>query len=161
MRGLLPGYKTCFFCGPATGGLTLELQYEDGKAFCQFTAPERFQGYNGMLHGGIISGVLDEVMWWTVFMNTKVSIVTWKIEVEYKRPVLCGKAYRASGQLLRTAHGTYFVSGLIEDAQGQTCARANASFRKAKEISLEQIAEHLDYRGVPPEIRKFFQPGET
>jgi hypothetical protein len=29
MNGLLPGYKKCFFCGPATGGLGLELQYTE------------------------------------------------------------------------------------------------------------------------------------
>jgi uncharacterized protein (TIGR00369 family) len=161
MKGLLPGYKTCFFCGPATGGLGLELQYGDGKAFCEFTAPNNFQGYNGMLHGGIVSGILDEVMWWTVFMDTKISIVTWKIEVEFRRPVLCGKPYQASGQFLRTAHRTYYVSGLIEDAEGQACARANGSFRQTREISLEELTRHLDYRGVPVEIRSFFQPSET
>ena len=161
MKGLLPGYKTCFFCGPATGGLGLELQYAEGQAFCEFTAPDKFQGYNGMLHGGIVSGILDEVMWWTVFMDTKISLVTWKIEVEFKRPVLCGKDYRASGQFLRTAHHTYYVSGLIADAEGQACARANASFRQTKEISLEELGRHLDYRGVPQEIRSFFQPSEA
>ncbi len=160
MKGLLPGYKTCFFCGPATGGLTLELKYEDGKAFCEFTAAEKFQGYNGMLHGGIVSGILDEVMWWTAFMNTKISLVTWKIETEFKRPISCGMSYRASGELVRIAHRTYYVSGLIADADGKVCARANASFREAKDISLEQIARHLDYRGVPQEIRGFFQSFE-
>ena len=114
-----------------------------------------------MLHAGIISGILDEVMWWTVYMGTKVNVVTWKIEVEFRRPILCGKAYQASGQFLRTAHGTYYVSGLIEDTDGQACARANASFRRAKDISSEEIARQLDYRGVPQEIRSFFQSSET
>ncbi len=71
MDGLLPGYKKCFFCGPATGGLGLELHYTDDGAICEFTAGDRFQGYDGMLHGGIVTGILDEVMWWTVFTPDK------------------------------------------------------------------------------------------
>ncbi len=62
MEGSLPSYDKCFFCGPATGGLALGLEYKEGSAFTEFTAHEKFQGYDGMLHGGIVAGVLDEVM---------------------------------------------------------------------------------------------------
>ena len=50
-----------------------------------------------MNHGGIITGILNEVMLWTVFMEAKKICATWKIEVEFQRPVVCGKIYRASG----------------------------------------------------------------
>ena len=70
MNGLLPGTTTCFFCGRSTGGLGLELHYAGGVASCEFTARETFQGYAGMLHGGIITGILDEVMFWAVLMET-------------------------------------------------------------------------------------------
>ena len=100
MNGFLPGTKSCFFCGRSTRGLGLELHYMDGVSSCEFTARETFQGYEGMLHGGIITGILDEVMCWTVFMETKMICATWKIEVEFERPVVCGKIYRASGNFL-------------------------------------------------------------
>ena len=129
MDGLLPGYKKCFFCGPATGGLGLELRYGDGKAACEFTASDKFQGYDGILHGGIVSGILDEVMWWTVFTQTRQMCATSRIEVEFKRPVECGKV----------------------------CARGNASFREFM-FTLEELAMHLDFRGVSDEIRALFQP---
>jgi uncharacterized protein (TIGR00369 family) len=157
MKGLLPGYKKCFFCGPATGGLALELQYEDGKAFCEFTAHEKFQGYDGMIHGGIVTGILDEVMWWTLFMETRIISATWKIDVEFRRPVGCGQFYRASGQLLRSAHHTSYLSALIEDASGHTCALANGSFRRTKGFTIEDIIKYLDFRGVPPEIHSLFE----
>ena len=161
MNGLLPGYKKCFFCGPATGGLGLELQYTDGRASCEFTAHEKFQGYDGMLHGGIVTGILDEVMWWTLFMETKKICATWKIEVEFKRPVVCGKTYRASGHLLHATHNTYHLTGVIIDETGKTCAQGNASFRRTRGFTLEGITEYLDFRGVPPEIRSLFQSLET
>ena len=82
-----------------------------------------------MLHGGIITGILDEVMFWTFFMETKKTCATWKIEVEFQRPVACVKIYRASGHLLSaTNNGDYFASGSIEDESGKSCAIGNASF---------------------------------
>ena len=156
MKGLLPGYKKCFFCGPATGGLGLELHYADGKAGCEFTAGDRFQGYDGLLHGGIITGILDEVMWWTVFMETRQMCATSKIEIEFKRPVECGRAYSASGSFLEKTGKIYYLSGFIKDEQGKICARGNASFREWK-FTLEELARHLDFRGVSPEIRALFE----
>lgn len=159
MDGLLPGYKKCFFCGPSTGGLGLELYHDNGNAVCEFVADSRFQSYDGILHGGIVSGVLDEVMWWTLFVETRQMCVTSKIEVEFKRPIVCGRKYRASGKFLRKAGKIYYLSGLIEDESGKVCARGGASFREWK-FALEDLAKHLDFRGVSPGMRAIFQsPG--
>jgi uncharacterized protein (TIGR00369 family) len=161
MTGLLPGYKKCFFCGPATGGLALELQYANGSVFCEFTAHEKFQGYDGVIHGGIVTGILDEVMWWTLFMETRMITATWKIEVEFRRPISCGKTYRASGQFLRSARKTYCLAGLIEDTSGHLCTQAKGFFLKTKGFTSEDIIKHLDFRGVLSEIRSFFLSPQT
>lgn len=160
MNGLLPGYKKCFFCGPSTGGLALEIYCADGKAVCEFAADSRFQSYDGILHGGIISGILDEVMWWTLFVETRQMCATSKIEVEFKRPLVCGGTYRASGSFLRKAGKIYYLSGLIEDENRKVCARGSASFREWI-FTLEELAENLDFRGVSPEMRAIFLSQET
>lgn len=157
MTGLLPGYKKCFFCGPATGGLGLEIEYADGAVICQFNANHKFQGYDGMMHGGIVAGILDEIMWWALFMETRVIAATTKMEIEFKRPVLSGETYRAKGQVIRSVHNTFNVSGVIESLSGDLCARANGYFRRIKGFTMEDIVNHLDFRGVPQEIRSFFQ----
>ena len=111
-----------------------------------------------MLHGGIIAGILDEVMFWTVFMETKKICATWKIEIEFQRPVVCGKIYLASGRLLpATNNGDYLASGSIEDESGKSCAKGNASFRMMKGVTFEALMEYLDFGGVSPEIRSLFQ----
>lgn len=160
MQGMLPGYEKCFFCGPAAGGLALELQYVDGSAFCNFTAHQGFQGYDGMLHGGIVSGILDEVMWWTLFMDTKMMFATWKIEVEFRRPIECGSTYHASAQFQRSSHGTYYVSGLIEDGAKNVCAKSTGAFRQMKGFTMGDFIKYLNFRGVPTEMRGLFQVPE-
>jgi hypothetical protein len=96
-------------------------------------------------------------MWWALFMETRLITATSKIEVEFRRPIICGEAYRAKGQALRSAHGTYIVSGLIEDAPGRACAKARGFYRKTKGFTIEDITGHLDFRGVSPEVRALFQ----
>jgi uncharacterized protein (TIGR00369 family) len=154
---LLPKYQKCFFCGPATGGLGLEILYADEEAVCEFVAHEKFQGYDGMLHGGIVTGVLDEVMWWTLFVTTRVVSATWKIEVEFRRPVNCGTRYRASAHLLGPAPKGYHLSAEIIDEEKRVCARATGLFRKTKGFCLEDVVKVLDFRGVSPHTRSLFR----
>jgi uncharacterized protein (TIGR00369 family) len=158
MREVLPKYEKCFFCGPATGGLALELHYADEKAICEFVAHERFQGYDGMLHGGIVTGILDEVMWWTLFVKTKVVSATWKIEVEFRRPVVCGNRYKASAQLQSESSKTFHLSSEIIDDENRLCARGTGAFRKTKGFALEDVVKVLDFRGVSPRLRSIFAP---
>ncbi|MCX8021811.1 MAG: PaaI family thioesterase [Syntrophorhabdaceae bacterium] len=157
MKGLLPGYKKCFFCGPATGGLSLHIRYEGGCTYCEFFPEERFQGYQGMLHGGIVSGILDEVMWWALFVETGKVCVTWKLEVKFKRPVVCGERHIASGRLVKNSGGTYILEGSIKDDRGEECALGQGYFKVFKGPSIRDIVEYLDFRGVQGEIRDIFK----
>jgi uncharacterized protein (TIGR00369 family) len=157
MNGLLPSYGPCFFCGRAPDGLALELHYSDGVASCEFSARKTFQGYKGILHGGIITGILDEVMFWTVFTEVKKICATWKIEVEFLRPIVCGETYRASGHFVpATNNADYLATGVIEDSSGRLCAIGRSSFRRMRGVSIESLLEQLDFGRVPSEIQSLF-----
>ena len=55
----------CFACGKENpDGLQLEFKYsEDGsKVETTYIPPEKFQGWKGIVHGGIITTLLDEIM---------------------------------------------------------------------------------------------------
>ncbi|HEY3275898.1 MAG TPA: PaaI family thioesterase [Syntrophorhabdaceae bacterium] len=157
MAEMLPKYEKCFFCGPATGGLGLELHYADERAFCEFLAPDRFQGYEGMLHGGIVTGILDEVMWWTLFVRTKVVSATWKIEVEFLRPVACGNRYKAWAELRGGSSRRYDLYSEIADMEDRVCARGTGTFFRTKGFVLEDVIKVLDFRGVSPSMRSLFK----
>lgn len=112
---------------------------------CDFITDPSFQGFRGVLHGGIISGILDEIMWWAIFMQTDTLCATWKIDVEFRKTVLCGKAYRAIGKYQRVKLGNYHVSGSIEDDSGQVCATALAVFRELKDANKDDFFRSLDF----------------
>ena len=53
----------CFVCGPANPiGLRLEFRIEDGVCRSEFTPDGNHEGYPGVVHGGILFSVLDDVM---------------------------------------------------------------------------------------------------
>ena len=53
----------CFGCGRLNPcGLKLEFSELDGDYVTHFTGRPEHQGYDGIMHGGIISTLLDEIM---------------------------------------------------------------------------------------------------
>ena len=57
----------CFACGTLnTNGLGLDLHVERGRSWVELTYEERFQGWDGIAHGGILATILDEVMAWAL-----------------------------------------------------------------------------------------------
>lgn len=53
----------CFVCGEKNPhGLKLKFSQERDKVFTVFIPTETYQGWPGILHGGITSTILDEVM---------------------------------------------------------------------------------------------------
>ena len=55
----------CFACGSLnTTGMQLELHVERSRSWVELALEPRFQGWDGIAHGGILCTILDEVMAW-------------------------------------------------------------------------------------------------
>jgi uncharacterized protein (TIGR00369 family) len=87
----LEGYQ-CFGCSPRNEiGLQMSF-YEDGDYLKSDWQPrERFQGYYNVLHGGILSTLMDEIASWYIFTQLKTAGVTARIEVKFLKPVYTNK----------------------------------------------------------------------
>ncbi len=62
-KKLQPNSRHCFVCGLENPfGLQLRF-YESvpGEIVAEYTVPEQYQGYPGVVHGGIVTAMLDEV----------------------------------------------------------------------------------------------------
>jgi acyl-coenzyme A thioesterase PaaI-like protein len=154
--GLLPCYKDCFFCGPHGDGLKMLIQFKDGAVFSDFTLDAKFQGYDNVAHGGIVTGILDEVMWWTIFALTGKITVTRRIDTEFLTPVYCSTAYRVKGKLLDQRHGNIYVSAAIEDGHGKAASRGNGLFRTARHTTPAELAAKLDFSHVSSDMKEKF-----
>lgn len=121
----------CFGCGQLNEhGLRLEFSQdpEGYGVFASFVPPSRTEGYTGMVHGGIITTVLDEVMAWSLARHG-IWAVTGQLTTRYRKPVMLGEATTATGYLLRDRGRAIEMRGEIRhDADGALLAEATAMF---------------------------------
>jgi len=93
----------CFVCGAENeGGLRLSfLVDEAGRSITtEFTPGRTYQGYEGVVHGGIISTVLDEAMTKLAF-SLGIDAVTGRLTVRFKRPLMVGETVIVTGRLVK------------------------------------------------------------
>lgn len=78
----------CFGCAPQnTIGLHLEF-WEDGETvFAEWEPVTVFEGYHGVVHGGLQATLMDEVAAWTVYVKCGTAGVTTGMELKYKKPL--------------------------------------------------------------------------
>ncbi|TAN42868.1 MAG: PaaI family thioesterase [Nitrospirae bacterium] len=77
----------CFVCGKNnTIGLKLLFARKPDAAEAEFIPSKELQGYSGIVHGGIISAVLDEAMI-QASMSEKDTPVTAEIKVRFRNPL--------------------------------------------------------------------------
>jgi len=89
--------RMCFACGPENPiGLKLEFHREGDVYVTTFIAGQAFQGYQDIVHGGILATLLDEVMARFVWEKYGPS-ATAKLAVRFRRPAPCGTPITARG----------------------------------------------------------------
>jgi acyl-coenzyme A thioesterase PaaI-like protein len=114
-----PNSRMCFICGVENPvGLHLHI-YETGPGSVEstYTAPEHFQGYPGVLHGGIVGAIIDELSGRAHMGSDPLAprfMFTAKLEIKYRRNVpigkplrIVGKAGRAKGKSAEAWAGIY------------------------------------------------------
>jgi len=157
MKGILPVNKDSFFCGlNRKDGLHLKILYEPELVYCQVNLDNRFEGFTNVLHGGIIFGILDVIIWYTIFMKTKKIGMTRKTKMDFFKPVLCKMPYIAKGRFLSIKDRDIHATAWMEDEQGGVCARVDALFREAKDFPREHFINRLDFSHTSPEIKRYF-----
>ena len=84
-------YLNCFACGPNnTRGLKLTFDYNNEKQLLEsrMILPSDLEGWPGVIHGGIVTTVLDECAYYTILQSgDKWSTgVTTNINLDFKAP---------------------------------------------------------------------------
>lgn len=82
--------ENCFVCGKANPfGLKLRFRLEEGMIKSEFTPKDHHQGYDGIVHGGILSAILDDAMANCLYLRG-VKPFTGKLEIRFRRPIKVG-----------------------------------------------------------------------
>jgi acyl-coenzyme A thioesterase PaaI-like protein len=89
------------------------------------------EGFDGIVHGGIVSTVLDEAMAKAV-VDTKVEALTAELRVRFRRHVGSGRRVRIRGWIVSRNKRVIKTEAALTGADGAELAHAWASFLALK-----------------------------
>ncbi len=99
-----PNSKHCFVCG-LESPVGLKLRFSDNghdEVRAEYTVPRHYQGYPGVVHGGIIAAMLDETGGRTVMIhNPDRFMMTGTLDLKYRKPVPVETTLTLIGKLIR------------------------------------------------------------
>jgi acyl-coenzyme A thioesterase PaaI-like protein len=141
----------CFGCGTLNaGGLGLILHVETGRAWTEAMLDRRFEGWDGVIHGGILCSILDEVMAWALVGEDNWG-VTARMSVQFRKPVTVGLPIRAEGLITRARRRIVDTEGHIVDAMtGIELATATGVYVAADTARKRDLRERYAYRPAGP-----------
>ncbi len=124
-----PNSANCFVCGRENAnGLGLSF-YEVGpcEVMAEVVIPSHFEGYPGIVHGGIVASMLDEISGRAVLVGEHERFrLTAKLEVRYRKPVPSGELLRLRGIVERTRGSVAFAHAELSLPDGTLAAEAHA-----------------------------------
>jgi acyl-coenzyme A thioesterase PaaI-like protein len=139
-----PGSALCFVCGTENPhGLGVAF-YDDGHTVSAELSPaEHHQGWPGVLHGGIISAVLDETIARVAFLHDR-WVHTARLVVRFVKPAPLGQVLRATGELARDARLLMEMRGkLVLASTGELLAEATGTFVPLPPETRADLAQKL------------------
>ena len=148
-----PNSRLCFVCGMQNpiGLKAFFYQDEQGQVVAHVTGKEEHQGYPGVMHGGIVTALLDEVIG-RVAIAHDLWAVTAKLEVRFRHPVPLGQPLTLVGEMTRLRSRTLEGRGEIRLEDGTVAAEAEGVYIiRLSQEEIERVEEELDFWKVVPD----------
>lgn len=128
----LQPYPNCFGCGDGNAyGLRLDMKIDGDKLRADFTPAPHHQGWPGLVHGGVISALLYEVMENWTYLNGIVTMMR-SMNARLRTPAKIGHPIFATSWLVSQEGREISVAAKLE-SDGKVIAEAHASLVKLDE----------------------------
>ena len=120
----------CFGCSPANEfGLQLNFWLDDEDLVAKWYPKKDFEGWTGVLHGGIQAALMDEAAAWLVFVQLKTSGVTARLNTTYIKPVYISRGeISIRAKLIAFDEPRAHIECTLADGEGQICATATTEY---------------------------------
>ncbi len=143
--------QPCFGCSPSHPiGFHLEFDREGDEVTTRFTPGEQHQGPPGILHGGLVTTLADELAAWTIVALKGRLGFTAALEGRFSRPLRIGREVLGTGRI--AADGPRVVKVVVSLAQEE-----NLAFQGTFTFALldKSAAERLLGQPLPDSWSKF------
>jgi uncharacterized protein (TIGR00369 family) len=123
----------CFVCSHSNPvGLHVEFELRDSVIRAQWTPQKEHQGWQGVVHGGVLAALLDEAMAYTLFTQGCMGM-TGRMEIRYRSPARAGEVLSVEARCVRETSKIADIEAEIA-AGGRVVAAASARFVKVGTI---------------------------
>ncbi len=127
----LPRTAGCIVCGPANPyglHLTSLVDSETATVYTPFTPQPHHIGFDGLVHGGILSTVADEAMVWAAIWVTRRSCVAGELCIRFRRPAAPGIALALVTSIVRAKGRLVEVAATVTEPSGEAVATATGKY---------------------------------
>ena len=149
-----PGSATCFVCGRQNPvGLKLDFYtLSAGKVRSDLTIPAKYEGYPGIVHGGIIAAILDECGGRAQMTEPNRFMVTAQLNVRYRLPVPSETALVVLGEAGHRRGRVSYARSEIRNLGGDVLAEAELVLVDIPESEIADLdLEGMGWRVYPDE----------
>jgi uncharacterized protein (TIGR00369 family) len=141
----LPHTRSCFVCGEENP-VGLRQRFEtDGKIVrTRFTPRPEHAGFKGVVHGGILATLLDEIMVWACAVQTKKFGFCAEMTIRFQKPSSPGAELIVEAELLTNRRGRIFeAKAEVRDAQGEVLASATGKYMPIRDADFDLLQQDM------------------
>lgn len=123
--------RYCFGCSPQNPyGLKLSFKFSSDQSFTEWIVAPQYQGWTGILHGGIASTILDEAM--VKYLEYKgYNVVTAEMTTRYCKNIVIGEKVTVRAWMKgEKRKKIFYMASEIKDSKDQILAKAEGKYFK-------------------------------
>ena len=141
----LPHTHACFVCGESNpAGLQLRFHTDGRVVRSVFNPRSEHAGFKGVVHGGILATVLDEIMVWACAVNARKFGFCAEMTVRYHQPANPGEPLTATAELVADRRGRVLeASAALHNPAGVLVASATGKYMPIRDADLQELKRDL------------------
>lgn len=113
----------------------------------EITFSEELCGFKGVVHGGILTAVIDEAMGWAAAYRSRRICVAAELQIRFLRPVLSGEKAKVVARMERDRRRVVESSAELCGAGGEVLVRGFGKFMPLEPAHAREVDSYLDYEG--------------
>jgi len=125
----------CFGCGKDNPcGLKLKFKWDGKQVRAKFTPTKFHQGWSGIIHGGVITTILDEAMGYAAYYEG-IKCVTGSMQTRFKQPLSIDEPIIVTASLTKNARRFVETEAKMTLMDGTLVAECTATQYVGSEVN--------------------------
>jgi uncharacterized protein (TIGR00369 family) len=148
----LPNSDSCYLCGRTNPfGLQVRFRIEDDEVSTTFVADQYRCSYQGVVHGGVLSALLDETMGWAPAYQKRLFCYAAELRIRFLRPAPSGEPLTVAGRMTADRGRIWETEGEVRGADGTVYARGWGKYSPMTPEQTDDVVAmlHFDEDTVP------------